>query len=329
MAPGSENLFSALSLSAPEGASPMIAAARWKSTAMLGGGRFPQNQMEQFTLENSKKYIALLEKYGMNPDGVYMNAETIRKMGGGDFDGDTVQLVRGKLEEVIARTLQLRTQQLGKYTPQRSDLSEDIQDWTTRSLLPSDMADMLYRNAVSTYKMSRISTASDALAQGNWHDPHWVDRYGKAGIDLKMMYDIDTTFAKTGVAAKWTKYAKDAGRDLGIPFAHAFKDLAGAIDNNDMSLLGDLSRVNFPSRYNALTVSSLSALYKSPMVNEFVEELVTRQRKLQGIDALLNSNSPLLQAQGAYLDKNLLVMADMLTGRGAGVSREDQGELTI
>lgn len=145
---------------------------------------------------------------------------------------------------------------------------------------------MLYRNAVATYKMSRISTASDALSQGNWHDPHWVKRYGKAGIDLSMMYDIDTTFAKTGVGAKWTQYAQNAGRDLGTPFAHAFKDLAGAIDNNDMSLLGDLSKVNFPSRYNALTVSGLAALYQSPLLDESLQELLSRQRALQGIDAL-------------------------------------------
>lgn len=188
------------------------------------------------------------------------------------------------------------------------------------------MADMLYRNAVSTFKMSQVSTASDALSQGNWNDPNWVKRYGRAGLDLRAMYDIDSTFAKTGVAAKWTQYAQNARYGLGKPFAHAFKGLAGAIDNGRLDQITDLSTVNFPSIYNALTVSSLAALGDAPVVDSLITQLVDMQSAKQGIHAMLASPDKRLQARGRYLQKNLSVMSDLLTGRAQGVSASDQDE---
>lgn len=120
-----------LSLTAANGTQGTIAAAKWGDTDYIGAGRYPNNTMEAFSLANSMAYIDLLKKYGMSTSGIYMNMDTIKRMGGGDFDGDTVQLVRKRLQETIARTFTERKQQLNGYVPNKDALRVETETLAT------------------------------------------------------------------------------------------------------------------------------------------------------------------------------------------------------
>ena len=309
-----------------------IAFGHWNKTGMIGGGRYPNNQSEQYAMQNSSEYLALLEQYGLNRYGAYMNMKTIKQMGGGDFDGDTVQLARRRLQEIIARTQKVRAEQLKDFSNQ--NLTEDLKSIAVEfgdphAITESDMANMLYQNAVSTYLMSQDSTGSDALSQGNWADREWVAQYGRAALDLKAMYDIDSTFAKTGIMAKWTKYADNVRYNMGKPFVHVFKNLSGALEKNDLNQLGDFSKVNFPSIYSAVTTSMLNAFHDMPLSDELIDDLSSLQNSKQGVEAMLSSDKPALQARGKYLAFNNKLMTQLLTGRAMGVSNADAEHLNV
>ena len=308
-----------------------IAVPQWKQTTAVGGGRYPNNQLETFNLINSSAYSKAMQQYGLNPYAVYMNAKTIAKMGGGDFDGDTVQLVRNKLQEYVQQTIKQRREMLP--TTQDPDAMREalksaaIKFDEPRMSNEGDLTNNQLRGALAILKMSSASTTSDSLSQGDWHSKSWVDTIGKSAFALKAIYDIDSTFAKTGIFAEWDKTAKDARKLMGKPFSHIYKNLAGAIENNDFSLLGDLSQVNFPSIYSGLTVGNLSAMQATPLSDAMVESLIHNQDALQGISNMLGSNNPALVARGQYLQFNNQLMSKLLTGRASAVSNQDMDTL--
>lgn len=300
----------------------IVALAAWAGmpTNVFSGLRFPNNVTEQYALSNSQKYIDLLDEYGMSKDALYLNMKTIQKMGGGDVDGDTVTLARNQLHNIMVRTQKNRTAMIGEgYTPNIS--LTGVEDFDKRQANAGDFADLLYRQAAATFRMAAISNAADALAQGDWTDPGWVKLAGKGGIDLKAMYDIDSTFMKTGVASNWTAFAQNA-KDLGKPFASVFKDLMGAVNENDYSMMADFSKVNFPSIYNGLTVSALEAIRNNPLSVQAVEKMIAAQETLQGIGDLEKSGRQADAAKAAYLRKNNELFTGLLT-RGAIPSTKD------
>ncbi len=300
----------------------IVALAAWAGmpTNVFSGLRFPNNVTEQYALSNSQKYIDLLDEYGMSKDALYLNMKTIQKMGGGDVDGDTVTLARNQLHNIMVRTQKNRTAMIGEgYTPNIS--LTGVEDFDKRQANAGDFADLLYRQAAATFRMAAISNAADALAQGDWTDPGWVKLAGKGGIDLKAMYDIDSTFMKTGVASNWTAFAQNA-KDLGKPFASVFKDLMGAVNENDYSMMADFSKVNFPSIYNGLTVSALEAIRNNPLSVQAVEKMIAAQEALQGIGDLEKSGRQADAAKAAYLRKNNELFTGLLT-RGAIPSTKD------
>lgn len=301
-----------------------VALASWVDTNELGGWRYPNNVGEQFSLYNSKAYIDLLDKYGISRDVMIMNADTIKKMGGGDFDGDTVQAVRNRLAAIVKRTWDER----GKSMPHTSLGSQDDIPLAggARKVKGSDYADILYRKAASIFDMAAVSNAGDALAQGNWLDPEWAKFAQQAGADLRAMYDIDTTFAKTGVLASWSHYASGA-RKLGTPYVSLFKNINAAIENSDFSNVKDFSKVNFPSRYSNLTMSTLAAGVDNPFSNSMIESFIQAQEYLQGLKELEKSGNPADIAKAAYLRKNNEVMAQLVSHRAQIVSKTDEDAL--
>ena len=101
--PKNTNLAKVLSLKG-KGDADTVALAAWADTLEMGGWRYPNNVGEQFELLNSKEYIDMLDEYQMSRDAMIVNMATIKKMGGGDIDGDTIQAVRNRLAEVVKRT---------------------------------------------------------------------------------------------------------------------------------------------------------------------------------------------------------------------------------
>lgn len=292
----------------------------------IAAWRYPNNVLEQFPVSLAEDYMRIMSKYGMNKYGAYMNMATIAKMGGGDVDGDTIQRAQGNIAELAKQTYATRQSQIGDYTV--PNLKSDSVEFSKRKMKPEDMADLLYRQASASFEMSAINNAMNSLSQGNWNDKDFAKMYGKGGLDLKAMYDIDSTFQKTGVLAKWTSEARNV-KNLGIPFVSVFRNLQGAINTGDFTKLGDFSKINFPSRYNALTVSMLKSLQNNPMSSSSVETLIEAQERLQGIPELLASNSPLDNAKGEYLKKNISLISQMLTGRGMVLSNESQDDLDV
>lgn len=325
--PQNTHLAKALSLKG-KGNADAVALAAWADTLEMGGWRYPNNLGEQFELLNSKEYIDMLDAYQMSRDAMIVNMDTIKKMGGGDIDGDTIQAVRNKLAETVRRTYETRgieTQKL-KTTVQTPEDLPLTSDGKSRKVEPSDYADILYRKAASVFEMAAVSNASDALAQGNWLDPEWAKFARQAGVDLRAMYDIDTTFAKTGVLANWSHVANQA-RNMGTPYVRMFKDLQGAVEEGDFSRVKDFSQVNFPSRFSNLTVSALAAGIDTPYSNNVIESFIQAQEQLQGIKQLESSGNPIDLAHAQYLRKNNEVMAQIASHRAQFVSRKDEGEM--
>lgn len=292
----------------------------------FAGLRYPNNQAEQFALHNAAQYVSLLDKYGLNSSGLYMNANTIGKMGGGDFDGDTVQLLFDDLYEMAKRTYTNRTSALGKN--KGADRLKEAPEVWNRNSNSDDVADLLYRQAIASFSMGAVYNANDALTQINWEDPDFLKNYGAAAYDLQAMYDIDSTFAKTGVRAEWTSAAQRA-RGLGIPFVRLFKGLQGVVENpseESYSKMGDFSKVNFPSIYNALTVSMLSTLASHPVQSGAIDEMIRAQSALQGIDKDIAPEDVIGQKRKDFLEINNNAMAQLLT-RGAIPSEQTVSEL--
>lgn len=299
-----------------------IAVPKLSDSLKLGGLRYPNNQGEQQSLENDKAYIDLVDKYGMSRDAVYMNSKTIGKMGGGDFDGDTVQLIQGKLAEIIARTYENRGKLMEGQKRKREDLEKEPEEWN-RKANSGDVADFLYRQATAAFQMGAVSNANESLSQIDWSNPEHAARYAQGAKDLELMYDIDSTFQKSGIIADWTAAAKEA-RHLGRPFATMFKGLQGIADNptpENFEKLGDFSKVNFASKYNGLTASMITALAANPLSSGAVNMMIEAQSDLQGIPALKASGVGYKQKQAEFLELNNHAMAEALT-RGAIPSTE-------
>jgi len=325
--PKNTHLANALSLKG-KGDADAVALASWADTLELGGWRYPNNLGEQFELLNSKEYIDALDKYQMSRDAMIVNMNTIKKMGGGDVDGDTIQAVRKKLAETVKRTYESRGKNIEKLnTSVKSD--DDIpltENGKARKVQASDYADILYRKAASVFDMAAVSNANDALAQGNWSDPEWARFAQQAGVDLRAMYDIDTTFAKTGILAKWSHSANQA-RKMGTPYVRMFKNLQGAIEEGDFSKVKDFSQVNFPSRYSNLTTSAIAAGMDNPYSDNIINQFIQMQEHLQGIKNLENSENPVDLAKAKYLRKNNEVMAQFVSNRAQFVSQKDEDEM--
>lgn len=301
--------------------------AAFQASLPTSGLRYPNNVTEQYSLELSKRYAQLASHYGLNKDGIYLNMATISKMGGGDVDGDTVQIIQGELANVIKRTFEDRTQKLGGYKAPNLKKAETKFD-KARTSSEQDFADLLYRQATASFQMGAVENAAKALEQGNWDDPVWVSQVAKGGIDLKAMYDIDSTFQKSGILADWTAYANRA-RQMGRPFSSVFKDMQGAVNEGDYSRLGNFSKINFPSAYSALTVSMLNALKNNPISDEALDTMIRVQSDLQGIPGLLASGDPINVAKAKFLNKNNDLFAQLLTGRGQALATSSVEDLGL
>ncbi len=331
-----KHLANILSLRSQDNADGTYAglAAGFLSDPNVGAGRWPAVPGEQYLAYLSKEYLKAGRKYGLTDDVIYTNMDTIAKMGGGDVDGDTIQLLREDLYRYVQSTYQGRTNKYGKRNPDIKPTAEQIQqenNYTPRSQTPEDIYKLMFRQAVSQIKMGSISRAQDALATINWNDPEMVRQYGQAAADLAQLYDVDSTYMKTGVAGKWTSYAHKA-RKLGRPFSHVFNNLVGSIQNNDFERLGNFAEINFPSRFHGLTASALSSVAQTPLSNRVIEQMIEAQNDLpvfNGMSAnqLAALEDPLSQAQAAYYKKNNEIFAKLLT-QGGVVGLEDKETLT-
>ena len=303
---------------------PMFAAA-----ASLGAMRYPNNLGEQFHLNNSQKFIDMMERFGMSKLGAYMNVRTIAKMGGGDFDGDTIQIMQGRLAQAVKNTsskmqgiLGLKYDKFGKLEntgiPEPEALSHE------GPLTPEDAARMLYRQAAMPLLLGQVSKASENISQVNWDDPEAARRARRAGVDLAALYDIDTVFPKKGKLAQWSRDAKSA-RYMGRPFSTVFKDIVGAAETGKYDDFGRFSEVNFPSAYSVQTASLMKSLQDNPLSSKSIEDLIAAQNALDNI-AELENGSEIDKARAEYLKLNNGLMAKAAL-RGQIIGDKDKDEL--
>lgn len=286
----------------------------------VGGSRWPGSWSQQYALNLSKEYADAVRKYGMSPDVIYTNTGTIAKMGGGDVDGDTVQLMRGALYNIVANTVAS-----GNFNDQGRDLTPSPIA-IDRPYQPSDFASLLYRQLASSMVLGAVSNASDALMQGNWEDDLWRKHTGSGYEALKQLYDIDSTFMKTGTLGAWTAEAVRA-RQMGKPFSHVFKHLIGAATEGNFDQFADLSQINFPSRFHMLTANTLAGLANNPFDSASVQDLIAAQEAIQGIQGLLDNGDDLSLAKADYLKYNNRLMSMFASGRASYVAQSDKEEL--
>lgn len=302
----------------------VIAGSPTLGQTSIAGGRFPNTFLEQFRLTPSVKMNELIKsgKYGLGKDGIYADADTLAKMGGGDFDGDQIQLVTGWIADIFKRTEKVRTEQIKSHTKQEAE--EEIKkigmptDKNGNKIrTPSMIGDYLGRSVASSIFMGQVSNAMDSLSEIDWDNEEDVARFAQAAVNLRKFYDIDSTYAKTGILkqlsfADGTKQAELLGR----PFTSVYKGLASAIENNDFTKMADFSKTNFASIYSNKTGIMMAALRGIPSDRASYDKLINAQRDKQGItqDIPLDGEEikTVENARAVYLDKNIKAMSDQL-----------------
>ena len=297
-----------------------------------GGFRYPVNAGELFALSVSQLYNEAIKngKYGLSKYGLYMNPETIEKMGGGDFDGDQIQLTSGWIADVIKQTeekinpeIEKQAEQLVKPEKQHLPMPGD------GKMSASVMSQIVMRAAEASIHMGMVSNAEDAISQLDLSDPGVMQKYGRTIATLKQMYDVDSTYLKTGILAKFDKDTR-AALHLGKPFSSIYKNLYSAIENNDITKFRKFSETNFPSIFDNRTSIMMSGGEGQYFHDDNIEKLIAAQRELEGIAYDLPTDGKITtaeQARAVYLDKNIKVMADVVNRR-AVVSNKSYDDLS-
>ena len=297
-----------------------------------GGFRYPVNAGELFALSVSQPYNEAIKngKYGLSKYGLYMNPETIEKMGGGDFDGDQIQLTSGWIADVIKQTeekinpeIEKQAEQLVKPEKQHLPMPGD------GKMSASVMSQIVMRAAESSIHMGMVSNAEDAISQLDLSNPEVMQKYGRTIATLKQMYDVDSTYLKTGILAKFDKDTR-AALHLGKPFSSIYKNLYSAIENNDITKFRKFSETNFPSIFDNRTSIMMSGGKGQYFHDDNIEKLIAAQRELEGITYDLPTDGKITtaeQARAVYLDKNIKVMADVVNRR-AVVSNKSYDDLS-
>lgn len=297
-----------------------------------GGFRYPVNAGELFALSVSQPYNEAIKngKYGLSKYGLYMNPETIEKMGGGDFDGDQIQLTSGWIADVIKQTeekinpeIEKHAKQLVKPEKQHLPMPGD------GKMSASVMSQIVMRAAESSIHMGMVSNAEDAISQLDLSDPEVMQKYGRTIAALKQMYDVDSTYLKTGILAKFDKDTR-AALHLGKPFSSIYKNLYSAIENNDITKFRKFSETNFPSIFDNRTSIMLSGKNGQYFSDENIEKLIAAQRELEGITYDLPTDGKITtaeQARAVYLDKNIKIMSDVINRR-AVVSNKSYDDIS-
>lgn len=302
----------------------VIAGSPTLGQTSIAGGRFPNTFLEQFGLAPSVKMNELIKsgKYGLGKDGIYADADTLAQMGGGDFDGDQIQLVTGWIADIFKRTERVRTEQIKSHTKQEAEeemkkIGMPTDKNGNKIRTPSMIGDYLGRSVASSIFMGQVSNAMDSLSEIDWDNEEEVTRFAQAAVNLRKFYDIDSTYAKTGILKQLsfedgTKRAELLGR----PFTSVYKGLASAIENNDFTKMADFSKTNFASIYSNKTGIMMAALRGIPGDRTSYDKLINAQRDKQGItqDIPLDGEEikTVENARAVYLDKNIKAMADQL-----------------
>lgn len=297
-----------------------------------GGFRYPVNAGELFALSVSQPYNEAIKngKYGLSKYGLYMNPETIEKMGGGDFDGDQIQLTSGWIADVIKQTeekinpeIEKQAKQLVKPEKQHLPMPGD------GKMSASVMSQIVMRAAESSIHMGMVSNAEDAISQLDLSNPEVMQKYGRTIATLKQMYDVDSTYLKTGILAKFDKDTR-AALHLGKPFSSIYKNLYSAIENSDITKFRKFSETNFPSIFDNRTSIMMSGGRGQYFHDDNIEKLIAAQRELEGITYDLPTDGKITtaeQARAVYLDKNIKIMSDVINRR-AVVSNKSYDDLS-
>lgn len=297
-----------------------------------GGFRYPVNAGELFALSVSQPYNEAIKngKYGLSKYGLYMNPETIEKMGGGDFDGDQIQLTSGWIADVIKQTeekinpeIEKQAKQLVKPEKQHLPMPGD------GKMSASVMSQIVMRAAEASIHMGMVSNAEDAISQLDLSNPEVMQKYGRTIATLKQMYDVDSTYLKTGILAKFDKDTR-AALHLGKPFSSIYKNLYSAIENSDITKFRKFSETNFPSIFDNRTSIMMSGGRGQYFHDDNIEKLIAAQRELEGITYDLPTDGKITtaeQARAVYLDKNIKIMSDVINRR-AVVSNKSYDDLS-
>ena len=297
-----------------------------------GGFRYPVNAGELFALSVSQPYNEAIKngKYGLSKYGLYMNPETIEKMGGGDFDGDQIQLTSGWIADVIKQTeekinpeIEKQAKQLVKPEKQHLPMPGD------GKMSASVMSQIVMRAAEASIHMGMVSNAEDAISQLDLSNPEVMQKYGRTIATLKQMYDVDSTYLKTGILAKFDKDTR-AALHLGKPFSSIYKNLYSAIENSDITKFRKFSETNFPSIFDNRTSIMMSGGSGQYFHDDNIEKLIAAQRELEGITYDLPTDGKITtaeQARAVYLDKNIKIMSDVINRR-AVVSNKSYDDLS-
>lgn len=301
--------------------------------------RYPSTVGQTSAYEVQEKLSQAIRSgaYGLNPYGVYYNPSALAKMGGGDFDGDTVQIIVGKIAEVAKRTYEIRSKQLAPYKAKKQAIESEFKKMEmpgNGTIDENFIASAVARQAGMTILLGSVSNVQDALEQGNWDDPNWVAQIGRAAsVDASRAYDIDSTFLKTGIAAPFTDAMWNAMK-MGRPFTSIYKNLNSAIAANDFSKMPKLSTVNFPSIFSSTSALMMASMAEMPLSNESIEKMLQQQIIQEGFSADdINENVPhkkdtAQKAMARYINASNKIKAAALT-RGAIASDEQYGDLRV
>lgn len=257
-----------------------------------------------------------------------MHPETIAAMGGGDFDGDTIQLLFDDLAKAAGAAQDSFVRSASALPTAGSQRKPSVARNTVAT--PKDYAALVHRSIIAPLNLGPIERAQQIIMDMEKINGQLSPEMTQAAIDLADAYDVDTTFIKTGQVAQWTKMMNLARRG-GTSFNHAFKDSFGALSSGQYDQMNAWADVNFASLYNPLTASRMGAARSMPY-SSALQQILLQQNQLQFSDLgnrsvkdLLNSDESSLRALGEYYEyRNRLFGEQLLTGAAISTPDEDK-----
>lgn len=142
------------------------------------GFRHPVTFGQVFSLnaERNDQYMKMMEELGASTKVVYASPETLAKMGGGDFDGDTLQLIFG---QVAARIKEAGVTSLSLPNRPKPKVKHTQMNRTAK---PEDFADLFHRFGITPLILGSVERGQQILAEQDWTNDLLETMYSQAAV---------------------------------------------------------------------------------------------------------------------------------------------------
>lgn len=304
--------------------------------------RFPYTMGENIVAANQlKRYGEMISRYGADSSALYTSSENMDFMGGGDWDVDTVNVIRGNvISNIKAQNERIR---IAREEAAKKGIPEpEIQKTVEESgYINAEAMLLLAENAPrSVPLMASDYNTGEYTRQIDMTDPVNIRKYIRGISQSNSAYNKNSTFQKTGEYALMTN---EMSKILSMhkPFQMGYKDILGAYlsrGNKDNEIMPqDLSQINFASLDDASAVLSLMNMQDFGLGSGVYQYLADKQMDVQKVFSgktirevlAANSGSSSLETKQAAMMKKIAdIQSQQYTGQAQIVANKDVDEMS-